>query len=94
MPTLVKLTRAGHVTLPKAIREKANLQPGDVLEVALDRKGRVVLIPKRLRDSNQAWYWTPEWQAMEREADEDIKAGRVTTFSSAAEAIEYLRSRG
>ncbi len=27
---------------------------------------------------NQAWFWTKEWQAMEKEADEDIAAGRVS----------------
>lgn len=28
------------------------------------------------RDPDQAWYWTPEWQAGEREVDEDIASGR------------------
>lgn len=31
-------------------------------------------------DSEQAWFWTREWQAKEREADEDLAAGRVTTY--------------
>ena len=26
---------------------------------------------------DQAWFWTAEWQAGEKEADEDIRAGRV-----------------
>jgi hypothetical protein len=26
-------------------------------------------------DPEQAWFWTPEWQAKEREADEAIAAG-------------------
>jgi hypothetical protein len=34
------------------------------------------------RDPEQAWFWTPEWQAKEREADEDIAAGRVEHFDS------------
>lgn len=33
----------------------------------------------------QAWFWTPEWQAGEAEADADIAAGRVTVFGSAEE---------
>ena len=28
-------------------------------------------------DPDQAWFWTDEWQAKEREAQEDIDAGRV-----------------
>lgn len=39
---------------------------------------------------NQSWYWTPEWQAAEKEADEDIAAGRVLRFDNVDEAIEYL----
>jgi hypothetical protein len=33
-------------------------------------------------DPEQAWFWTREWQAKEREADEDIAAGRGTTYES------------
>jgi uncharacterized protein (DUF1778 family) len=31
-------------------------------------------------DSDQAWFWTPEWQVMEAEADADIDAGRTLRF--------------
>lgn len=31
---------------------------------------------------SQAWYWTTEWQEGEREADEDVAAGRVVQFGS------------
>lgn len=41
-------------------------------------------------DNNQAYFWTKEWQEAEREASEDIKAGRVKTFESAEELIEDL----
>ena len=34
---------------------------------------------------NQDWYWTEEWQAAEREATDDIKAGRVTRLTSLEE---------
>lgn len=30
-------------------------------------------------DPDQAWYWTDAWQAKEREADEDLRAGRYVT---------------
>jgi hypothetical protein len=33
-------------------------------------------------DPDQAWFWTPEWQAKEREADADKAAGRVERFES------------
>jgi len=51
---------------------------------------RAVLMPKKLVDKSQAYFWTRRWQEGEREADEDIKAGRVKTFDSVDELIEDL----
>jgi hypothetical protein len=31
---------------------------------------------------SQAWFWMPEWQEGEREADEDIAAGHTVRFDS------------
>ncbi len=42
------------------------------------------------RLKSQAWFWTPEWQAKEREADEDIAAGRVRRFMSDEEFLASL----
>jgi hypothetical protein len=42
--------------------------------------------------ADQLWFWTPEWQAKEREADADLAAGRYKTFKTAAEAIASLKS--
>ncbi|MGB6872548.1 MAG: hypothetical protein WBE46_00140 [Dehalococcoidia bacterium] len=47
-------------------------------------------IPKKLVDKSQAYFWTKRWQEGEREADEDIKAGRVKTFDSVDELIKDL----
>jgi hypothetical protein len=41
-------------------------------------------------DPDQAWFWTREWQAKEREADEDIAAGRGTTYESDEAFLEGL----
>lgn len=93
MGTLAKLTSAGQVTLPKEIRKKTNMQPGDFVEVEVDKKGHIILSPKKLIDASEAYYWTPEWQAGERKADEDIKAGRFRRFKSAADLVKYLDSK-
>ena len=47
-------------------------------------------MPKKLVDKSQAYFWTRRWQESEREADEDIKAGRVKTFDSVEELISDL----
>jgi hypothetical protein len=43
-------------------------------------------------DPDQAWFWTREWQAKEREADEDLAAGRVTTYSNDDEFLGALEA--
>ncbi len=93
MTTLAKLTSGGQVTLPKEIRKRTNMQPGDFVEVELDKVGHIVLTPKKLVDASQAYFWTTEWQKGERKADEDIKAGRVKRFKSATEAVKYLTGK-
>jgi len=93
MRTLTRLTSGGQVTLPKEIRTRINMQPGDFVEVVLDGEGRIVLTPKKLVDASQAYFWTEEWQGAERKADEDIQAGRVKRFSSAAEAVRHLEDK-
>jgi hypothetical protein len=33
-------------------------------------------------DPDQAWFWTREWQQKEREADDDLAAGRASRYDS------------
>ena len=70
------MRKNGQVTLPASIRRKARLEEGDIFEVQM-RDDEIILRPQKLIDASQAWFWTEEWQKGEREADEDIKAGRV-----------------
>jgi len=44
-------------------------------------------------DAEQAWFWTREWQEREREADEDLAAGRVTRFESDEDFLTELDER-
>ena len=44
-------------------------------------------------DPGQAWFWTPEWQAGEREADADIAAGRADRYYSDEEFLAALAER-
>ncbi len=64
------------VTLPKEIIKQAHLSPGDPFEVIYE-KDAIILRPQVHIPRDQAYFWTKEWQAGEREADEDIKAGRT-----------------
>jgi len=86
------LRAKGQVTLPDDIRKAARLVEGDVLEAELTPDG-ILLRPQKLIDATQAWFWTPAWQAGERQADADQVAGRVESFRSGEELIDALRSR-
>jgi AbrB family looped-hinge helix DNA binding protein len=91
MPT-TKVTRHGQITLPASVRKQLGIEEGDLVEIEVEDE-RAVLIPKKLVDKNQVYFWTRKWQEAEREADEDIKAGRVKTFDSVHELIEDLEQK-
>ena len=74
---VVKITRSFQVSIPKEIREALRLEEGDLIEMR-ERGGEIVMIPKKLIDADQAWFWTSEWQEGEREAEEDLRSGRVS----------------
>lgn len=63
---------------------------------ALDSYRRIKLIEIMLDegdpDPDQAYFKAEAWQAAEREADEDIAAGRVSTFDTVDDMITHLRS--
>ncbi len=82
----------GQITLPDEIRKAAHVEEGDLLEAELTSEG-ILLRPQKVIDATQAWFWSPEWQAGEREADADRDAGRLDSFSSDEEFMDALRDR-
>ena len=89
MPAYSKVTRHGQITLPASVRKELGIEEGDLVEIEVVDE-RAVLMPKKLVDKSQAYFWTKRWQEGEREADRDIKAGRVRIFDSGEELIEDL----
>src|SRR5262245_933484 len=86
------LRAKGQLTLPEAIRVAARVEEGDLLEVEITENG-ILLRPQKIIDATQAWFWTPEWQAGERQAEADAAAGHSRTFESSDEFIEALKAR-
>ena len=80
----------GQITLPREIREAARLQEGDPVEVEVLADGVIQIRPKKIIDASQAWFWTPEWQAGEREASADIEAGRMEVSMSGEDFLASL----
>ncbi|MBN1139294.1 MAG: AbrB/MazE/SpoVT family DNA-binding domain-containing protein, partial [Anaerolineae bacterium] len=91
MEQLVKVTRGGQVTIPADLRRQAGIEIGDYVEMRMV-EGRLVLVPKQLIDKDQTWFWTEEWQAVEREAEDDLRAGRLKAFDTLDELIADLDS--
>ena len=77
------------VTIPHGISSALRLKKGDHMLLRLVG-GRVEMIPVSLIPKDQLWFWTPEWQKKEREADEDIAQGRVKEFSTVEELLKDL----
>ena len=46
-----------------------------------------------LIDSDQRWWWTEAWQSGERQAERDLKAGRVKVFVNADQLLKDLQKR-
>jgi len=86
------LRAKGQVTIPAAVREAARLEEGDPVEVEIV-DGGILLRPMKVIDATQAWFWTPEWQEGERQADADIAAGRVERFETDEAFLAALRAR-
>lgn len=92
MSELIQVRKKAQVTLPQSIRQALNVDEGDFLDARVS-DGEIVLRVKKLVDKEQAWFWTKRWQDGEREAEEDIRSGRVHSFSSANEAVAFLQKR-
>jgi len=89
MPAYSRVTRHGQITLPASVRKELGVAEGDLVEIEIVNE-HAVLIPKKLVDKSQTYFWTKEWQEAEREASEDIKAGRVKSFDTVEELFEDL----
>ena len=74
---------------PEAGNVVIGIEEGDIVEIKVEEK-RAVLMPKRLVDKSQAYFWTKRWQKGEKEAAQDIRAGWVETFESVDELIKDL----
>lgn len=80
----------GGFTIPQAMREQLHLEEGDQVIVSV-QEGSIVLTPASVIPRDQEWFWTPEWQVKEAEADADLDAGNFTRFDSDEEFLTALR---
>ena len=87
----VTLGARGQVTIPARLRHAAGLEQGAPLDIELTKDG-ILLHVNTARDPGQWWFWTPEWQRMEREADEQEAAGQLNGPMTGEEFLASLEA--
>src|ERR1700694_5521551 len=96
-----KIQDKGQVTIPAAVRRRAGLSKGDLVDFAV-KGSKIVVTPKvvidRSRFPNADDEYTPSQRrvidARLAKADADIKAGRVSrTFDTAEEFLADLHNQ-
>jgi len=89
MGQILEIRTNSQITIPKNIMKKLSLKKGDKVE--FDIKGdSIVVKPVLIIDKAQSWFWTKKWQDEEKEADKDLKAGRVKTFDNVNDLMKDL----
>ena len=88
---LVKVGARHQVTIPKKIVEQIALKAGGYVSVALINNN-IIISPKAIVDTDEAWYWSKEWQAKEREVDEALAKGDYQEFDNAEDLIKALHA--
>ncbi|CAN5192110.1 hypothetical protein BH20ACT8_BH20ACT8_03700 [soil metagenome] len=87
----VSVQARGTIALPPRVRRRYGLdQPGAQVRLVERPDGVIELHPLVAVPADQAWFWTDRWQTMEREADADIAAGRVTVTDGSDEFLAAL----
>jgi AbrB family looped-hinge helix DNA binding protein len=91
----MKISTKGQVSIPKEVRKSLNLKPGDEVDFRVEGNCAMLIPVKTIKiPRDQVWFWTKEWQEKEREAEEDIKAGRVYgPFSSSKEMKRHFEKK-
>ncbi|MFH0846949.1 MAG: AbrB/MazE/SpoVT family DNA-binding domain-containing protein [Chloroflexota bacterium] len=92
MSELIQVRKKAQLTLPLSVRRKLGVEEGDFMDVQV-RGGEIVLKVKKLVDKEQAWFWTERWQEGEKEAEADIRAGRVHRFPDSKSAVAFLQGK-
>jgi len=74
---LRKLGKNYQIAIPREIIRDLGLKQEDYIDIYIS-ESKVILEPKILIPKDQAYFYSEQWQADEKEAEDDIKAGRVT----------------
>lgn len=80
----------GQLTLPSEVRTALHIDVGDDVEFVVMTSGEVLLRGLKMIPADQAWFWTDSWQRGERQASDEIAAGRVETFKDEESFLDFI----
>lgn len=84
------ILRKKHIlTIPRELVDRMRLEEGDEF-IVTEENGRIVLTPALSIPADQAWFWTPTWQARVAEAEADLAQGNSTVYRSDEEFLASL----
>lgn len=86
---VIQIRHNFQITVPTVIRKRLGLHIGDILETNI-KEGKIIITPKKIIDADQTWFWTKEWQESEKEAEADLKTGKVKKFKNVEDLIADL----
>jgi hypothetical protein len=78
---------ARQVQLANAARQSLEV-PADLVDVLAEYLRETMAVAE-----DQAWFWSADWQAGEREAEADVAAGRVQVFDSMDDLLADLEQQ-
>ena len=89
----MKISSKRQISIPKEIMETLGLHPGDEVEFEVDGNSARLIPVKTIKvPRDQAWFWTPDWQAKEKQADRDLSSGRYRDFDKLENLLKDLHS--
>ncbi|MEK6645673.1 MAG: AbrB/MazE/SpoVT family DNA-binding domain-containing protein [Candidatus Firestonebacteria bacterium] len=78
------------ITLPKEVRENTSIEVGDPIEILVSDNGQILLKPLKTIDASQSWFWTKEHQQVEKEAEKELKTGKMKSSKNVKHLIYEL----
>ena len=84
---IITLQSRSSITVPRELREKLGIGPGDLLDAVIDH-GRLVLTPVAVVPRTLSL--TESGLRKEADVDEDIKRGRVKSFTDEEALLKHL----
>ena len=86
---LVEFKKKSQVTIPNKLAKRLNLKPGDKLDIE-EADGRLIITPVTVVARDQAWFYSSEWQAEEKEVERQIQEGRLNKAKTKEELWKGL----